>query len=72
MDADPPAQGVKIARRITPGVVNIPCGLLEFRIWKQLGYPAHVDTSRKIYVHAEPVAERRWRLSNFKTSVSPT
>ncbi len=33
-----------------PGVVNIPRGLLEFRIWKQLGYPAQVDTSQKIYV----------------------
>jgi len=33
-----------------PGTVNIPRGLLEFRIWKQLGYPAKVDTNRKIYV----------------------
>lgn len=33
-----------------PGAVNIPRGLLEFRIWKQLGYPAKVDTNRKIYV----------------------
>ena len=33
-----------------PGAVNIPRGLLEFRIWKQLGYPARVDTNRKIYV----------------------
>lgn len=33
-----------------PGAVNIPRGLLEFRIWKQLGYPETVDTDRKIYV----------------------
>ena len=33
-----------------PGAVNIPRGLLEFRIWKQLGYPGKVDTGRKIYV----------------------
>jgi rhodanese-related sulfurtransferase len=33
-----------------PGTVNIPRGLLEFSIWKQLGYPAHVDISRPIYV----------------------
>jgi rhodanese-related sulfurtransferase len=33
-----------------PGTVNIPRGLLEFRIWKQFGYPAKVDTNRKIYV----------------------
>jgi rhodanese-related sulfurtransferase len=36
-----------------PGAVNIPRGLLEFRIWKQLGYPAHVDTGRKIYVQCQ-------------------
>jgi rhodanese-related sulfurtransferase len=34
-----------------PGVAHIPRGFLEFRIWKQLGYPAAVDTGRKIYVH---------------------
>ena len=33
-----------------PGAVNIPRGLLEFRIYKQLGYPKEVDTGRKIYV----------------------
>ena len=33
-----------------PGAVNIPRGLLEFRIWRQLGYPVPVDTGRKIYV----------------------
>jgi hypothetical protein len=26
-----------------PGAVNIPRGLLEFRIWKQLGFPSQVD-----------------------------
>ncbi|MGO9006444.1 MAG: rhodanese-like domain-containing protein [Beijerinckiaceae bacterium] len=33
-----------------PGTVNIPRGLLEFRIWKQLGYPNKVDMNKKIYV----------------------
>ncbi len=33
-----------------PGSVNIPRGLLEFRIYKALGYPQKVDTNRKIYV----------------------
>lgn len=36
-----------------PGAVNIPRGLLEFRIWKQLGHPAQVDTGRKIYVQCQ-------------------
>ncbi len=33
-----------------PGTAHIPRGLLEFRIWRLLGYPAPVDTGRKIYV----------------------
>lgn len=33
-----------------PGAINIPRGVLEFLIWKQLGYPKTVDTSQKIYV----------------------
>jgi rhodanese-related sulfurtransferase len=36
-----------------PGAVNIPRGLLEFRIWEQLGHPAQVDTGRKIYVQCQ-------------------
>ncbi len=33
-----------------PGAINIPRGLLEWQIWKSLGYPNKVDTNRKIYV----------------------
>jgi rhodanese-related sulfurtransferase len=33
-----------------PGAVNIPRGLVEFQIYKLLGYPNKVDTGRKIYV----------------------
>lgn len=33
-----------------PGTVNIPRGLLELRIWKQLGYPMDIDMGRRIYV----------------------
>ena len=33
-----------------PGAVNLPRGLLEFRIWKLFGYPANVEMNRKIYV----------------------
>jgi rhodanese-related sulfurtransferase len=36
-----------------PGAVNVPRGLLEFRIWKQLGFPSKVDLSRKIYVQCQ-------------------
>jgi rhodanese-related sulfurtransferase len=33
-----------------PGAVNMPRGLLAFRIWKLLGYPAKVDLDRRIFV----------------------
>lgn len=33
-----------------PGAINIPRGLLEWQIWKALGYPDKVDMDRKIYV----------------------
>ncbi len=36
-----------------PGSVNIPRGLLEFRVWARLGYPAQVDMNRRIYVQCQ-------------------
>ena len=33
-----------------PGTVNIPRGMVEFQIWKQLGYPENIDMNHKIYV----------------------
>ena len=33
-----------------PGAVNIPRGLLEFQIYKVMGYPNKVDTGKTIYV----------------------
>lgn len=36
-----------------PGTVSIPRGLLEFRIWKALGYPKTVDMNRKIFVQCK-------------------
>ena len=36
-----------------PGAVNIPRGLLEFRVWKHFGYPAQVDMTRRIYVQCQ-------------------
>jgi rhodanese-related sulfurtransferase len=36
-----------------PGSVHIPRGLLEFRIWRALGYPQQVDLARRIYVQCQ-------------------
>ncbi len=36
-----------------PGAVNIPRGLLEFQIYKVMGYPNKVDTAKTIYVQCQ-------------------
>lgn len=36
-----------------PGAINIPRGLLEFEIWKHVGYPDDPDTTKKIYVYCQ-------------------
>jgi rhodanese-related sulfurtransferase len=47
LDVREPAE---FAAEHVPGAVNIPRGLVEFQIYKFLGYPNKVDTERKIYV----------------------
>jgi rhodanese-related sulfurtransferase len=34
-----------------PGAINLPRGLIEFRIWPHLGYPEKLDTKKKITVY---------------------
>ena len=36
-----------------PGAINIPRGVLEFRIWKQVGYPDKVVYGRPIYIYCK-------------------
>ena len=33
-----------------PGTINIPRGLLEFQIWKQVGFPAKTELSKTLYL----------------------
>ena len=33
------------------GAINIPRGLLEFLIWKKVGFPENTDTGKKIYIY---------------------
>jgi rhodanese-related sulfurtransferase len=33
-----------------PGAINIPRGLLEFQIWKHIGYPANSGTDRSLFL----------------------
>jgi rhodanese-related sulfurtransferase len=34
-----------------PGAMNIPRGLIEFRIWSQVGFPEHPDQNRKLTLY---------------------
>ena len=34
-----------------PGAINIPRGLIEFRIWSHVGYPDKLDKNQKIVVY---------------------
>jgi rhodanese-related sulfurtransferase len=36
-----------------PGAINIPRGVLEFRIWKQVGFPDGVVYGRRIYIYCK-------------------
>jgi rhodanese-related sulfurtransferase len=37
-----------------PGAVNIPRGVLEFKVWKQVaGFPNNTDTGKKIYIYCK-------------------
>ncbi len=44
-------EGEEYAAGHIPGAINIPRGLLEFEIWKHVGYPETTDTTKKIYVY---------------------
>jgi rhodanese-related sulfurtransferase len=35
------------------GAINIPRGLIEFKIWKKVGFPDKTDTNRKIFIYCK-------------------
>jgi rhodanese-related sulfurtransferase len=41
----------EFADGFVPGAVNVPRGLIEFRIWKELGFPAPVDMNRQLTLY---------------------
>jgi rhodanese-related sulfurtransferase len=36
-----------------PGAINIPRGVLEFQIWKQVGFPAGLDLNRTVILQCQ-------------------
>ena len=36
-----------------PGAINIPRGVLEFQIWKQVGFPANPEMNRPVYLQCQ-------------------
>lgn len=46
-------EGEEYAAGHVPGAVNIPRGMLEFDIWKHVGYPGTADLGKKIYLYCQ-------------------
>ncbi len=36
-----------------PGSINIPRGLLEFKIWKYVGFPANIEMDKTVYLQCQ-------------------
>jgi rhodanese-related sulfurtransferase len=36
-----------------PGAINIPRGVLEFQIWKQVGFPLNTETDRPVVLQCQ-------------------
>lgn len=36
-----------------PGAINLPRGVLEFQIWKQVGFPANTDVDRPVILQCQ-------------------
>ncbi|MBM3566741.1 MAG: rhodanese-like domain-containing protein [Alphaproteobacteria bacterium] len=34
-----------------PGAINVPRGVLEFQIWKHVGFPDKTDTAKEMYLY---------------------
>jgi rhodanese-related sulfurtransferase len=34
-----------------PGAINVPRGLIEFQIWKHVGFPDKTDTAKQMYLY---------------------
>lgn len=36
-----------------PGAINIPRGVIEFRIWRHVGYPDSTDITKRIFLYCK-------------------
>jgi rhodanese-related sulfurtransferase len=43
----------EFATGYVPGAINIPRGLLEFKIWKKVGFPDKTDLNKKIFIYCK-------------------
>lgn len=44
-------QESEFASGYVPGAINLPRGLLEFKIWQHVGFPDRTDLNKKIYIY---------------------
>ena len=54
-----------------PGAINIPRGLLEFSIWKYIGFPQDADANKHIYLYCK-VGGRAILATNSLTELGLT
>jgi rhodanese-related sulfurtransferase len=43
----------EFATGYVPGAINIPRGVLEFKIWKKVGFPDKTDMNKNIFVYCK-------------------
>jgi hypothetical protein len=53
------------------GAINIPRGLLEFTIWKKVGFPDNTILERKSTSIVGQVDGQRWQQRHYRILVSP-
>ena len=49
-----------------PGAINIPRGLIEFRIWSQVGFPDKLDLKKKLALYCGSAARASLAAKSLK------
>ena len=50
-----------------PGAINIPRGVIEFMIWKKVGFPDETDLEKRIYIYCSTGKRTALAGATFKS-----
>ena len=50
-----------------PGAINIPRGVIEFEIWKKVGFPDKTDLGKRIYIYCNTGKRTALAAATFKS-----